>query len=169
MPALNLFAPIPPAPACDNGSMDDAGPVRIPCSAGPAKAVNRAFLSWFWGFGAIFAVAAFWRPALIPFTIGFPIYLIAWGRRMRRAPGAESVLVVSNDLLELDSAQRGRSVSRTSAAAVSFHRRGSGAGSWTELRVADAGGKTVFREAIGEPELPQVTEALRCRGWPVDA
>ncbi|HEX2180315.1 MAG TPA: hypothetical protein VHL54_12505 [Actinomycetota bacterium] len=149
--------------------MEGAGPVRIPCSAGPADAVNRAFLSWFWGFGALFAVAAFWRPALIPFTVGFPIYVVAWRRRVRRTPRAGCVLVVSRDRLALEGGRRTRSISRTSAGAVSFHRRGSGGGSWTELRVVDDGGKTVFREAVGEPELARITESLRSRGWPVDA
>jgi hypothetical protein len=148
--------------------MEGTDPVRIPCSASPADAVNRAFLSWFWGFGAVFAVAAFWRPALIPFTVGFPIYLVAWRRRMRRTPRAGRVLEVSRDRLTLECGERSRSVSRASAGAVRFGRRGYGRGLRSELRVVDNRGRVIFREIAGEPEGSQIASALRSRGWPVE-
>ena len=148
--------------------MEDAGPVRIPYSTGRAEAVNRAFLSWFWAFGAVFAVAAFWRPALIPFTVGFPIYLVAWRGRIRLATRPGWVLAISEDRVALEGGQRIRSVPRASAAAVSFRRRGLGRGLWSELRVVDQGGKVVFREAVGEAERNQIAAALQSRGWPVE-
>jgi hypothetical protein len=148
--------------------MEGADPVRIPYSTGRAEAVNRVFLSMFWGFGAIFAVAAFWRPALIPFTIGFPVYLVAWRRQIRRAPRPGWVLVVSEDRLVLEAGQRSRSVSRSSAGGVLFRRRGSGRRPWSELQVVDERGKVVFREAVGEPDIKQVAGALRSRGWPLE-
>lgn len=46
--------------------------------------MNRRFLSLFWLFAADFAIAAFWRPALVPFVIGFPIYVALWRVSLRR-------------------------------------------------------------------------------------
>ncbi len=149
--------------------MDDPRPVRITYSQGRAEAVTRAFISGFWVFAAIFAAAAFWRPALIPFSIGFPVYLVVWSRQIRRAPRPGWALVVSEDGLALDSGETSRSIPRAAAGRVLFHRRSSGRSSWTELRVINESGRVVFREGIDEPDRKQLAEALRSKGWPLEA
>ncbi|HEX2053829.1 MAG TPA: hypothetical protein VHJ78_08915 [Actinomycetota bacterium] len=60
-----------------------------PSGVAAERRVNRRFLSLFWLFAIDFAVAAFWRPALLPFLVGFPVYLLLWWvclRRVRRGP-----------------------------------------------------------------------------------
>lgn len=64
--------------------MSDPRPSRTPGSSPAAQRVNRRFLSLFWLFAADFAIAAFWRPALVPFVIGFPIYVALWRVSLRR-------------------------------------------------------------------------------------
>ena len=68
--------------------------LRIVPSTPAVQAVNRRFVSLFFVFAADFALAAFYRPALVPFVLGFPVCLVLWRQRLRRAhrPGA---LVIS--------------------------------------------------------------------------
>jgi hypothetical protein len=54
--------------------MDDPAPVRITFKQGSAAAVNRRYIGWFFAFAVLFAGAAFYRPAIQAFAVGFPIY-----------------------------------------------------------------------------------------------
>jgi hypothetical protein len=59
-------------------------PSPPPAGRSAEQRINRRFLSLFWLFAVDFAVAAFWRPALVPFVAGFPIYLMLWWFAIRR-------------------------------------------------------------------------------------
>ena len=65
--------------------MDDPAPVRITFAQGSAAAVNRTFIGWFFVFAILFAGAAFYRPAIQAFAVGFPIYLVLLKLRLRTA------------------------------------------------------------------------------------
>ena len=65
--------------------MNRPRPSSPPGGSPAAQRVNRRFLSLFWLFAVDFAVAAFWRPALVPFLVGFPIYVVLWRVSLRRA------------------------------------------------------------------------------------
>jgi hypothetical protein len=72
--------------------MDDSKPVRITRVRGSAAAVNRKFIGGFFAFAILFAGAAFYRPAIQAFAIGFPIFLLLWRLRLRAARRNEGVL-----------------------------------------------------------------------------
>lgn len=59
--------------------MDDRAPVRITFEQGSTGAVNRTFIGWFFVFATLFAGAAFYRPAIQAFPVGFPVYLVLFG------------------------------------------------------------------------------------------
>jgi hypothetical protein len=65
--------------------MDDSKPVRSTFARDSAAAVNRRFIGSFFAFAILFAGAAFYRPAIQAFAVGFPIFLVLWKLRLRAA------------------------------------------------------------------------------------
>lgn len=150
-----------------NGAMDDAAPVRITFERGSAAAVNRRFIGGFFAFAILFAGAAFYRPAIQAFAVGFPIYLILWRLRLRRASRPGWALVISEESLSLECAGRALQVGRKQAGAVRIERGGPPFGTRISLLIPDSAHKQPFRVEIDERDRGTIVETLRAKGWPV--
>lgn len=148
--------------------MTQAPPVLIRYRQGRSQAVNRRFLSYFWVLAITFAVAAFYRPAIMAFTICLPFLVILWTLALRKAPRPGWILSISQSRMSLEGGP-GMAVARQPAAKVRLRRRGSGAGAWTELLVLDGSGRTLFRVAVDEPDRERIAGALRTMGWPLES
>ncbi|HVL50527.1 MAG TPA: hypothetical protein VM754_03355 [Actinomycetota bacterium] len=143
-------------------------PVEFTYAMGRAQAVNRRFLSWFWGFAITFAVAAFYRPAITAFSVCLPILVLAWARELKRAPRPGWVLAVSPTRMTLNGGPR-LAVERDDAARVHLRSRGSRRARWTELVVVDGRGRTRFRTAVDDSDRAGIAEALQALEWPLEA
>jgi len=148
--------------------MANAAPVEFSYTVGRARAVNRRFLSWFWGFAITFAVAAFYRPAITAFSVCLPILVLVWARELKRAPRPGWVLAVSPGRMTLKGGRR-LAVEREHAARVHFRTRGSRRARWTELVVMDGRGRTRFRTAVDDSERAAIAGALQALEWPLEA
>ncbi|HYN99892.1 MAG TPA: hypothetical protein VEU28_09500 [Actinomycetota bacterium] len=143
--------------------MDDPAPFSITLSRGSADAVNRTFIGWFFAFAILFAGAAFYRPAIQAFAVGFPVYLVLWKLRLRRATHAGDVLLVSPDRLALESGTRSCAVSRDEADEVRLKR----SGRTTELLVLNSLETPVFKLKIDDSDRDSISAALARAGWPL--
>lgn len=144
--------------------MDDAAPVRITFERGSAAAVNRRFIGGFFAFAILFAGAAFYRPAIQAFAIGFPIYLILWKLRLRSASRPGWALLVAEDRLSVEAGIRSRSVQRQEVDVVRIilsHRIGPKA----ELLLLNSSKSELLRLEIDELDCDQITAALAAKGW----
>lgn len=139
--------------------MDDAAPVRITFARGGAAAVNRRFIGWFFVFAILFAGAAFYRPAIQAFAIGFPVYLVLWKLRLRSARRPGWTLVVSEERLLLEGGRRPVEVRRDEFHAFRFTPR-------SRLLLLNAAQNTVFEVEIDDMEREAIAAALAAKGWP---
>jgi hypothetical protein len=146
-----------------NGPMNDAAPVRITFERGSSAAVNRRFIGGFFAFAILFAGAAFYRPAIQAFAVGFPIYLVLWKLRLRSARRPGWALVVSREDLRLEGGRAIRSIARTEVTLIEFV----SAGSQARLRALNGQGKTILRLPIAEESRRPIEGALRASGWPL--
>lgn len=148
--------------------MDDQAPVRITFDRGSAAAVNRRFIGGFFAFAMLFAGAAFYRPAIQAFAVGFPIYLVWWKLRLRRASRPGWALVVSGDRLVLEAGEgRSRAVNRQEADAVRFIGRKTYRGGGSELLVLNRLNEPLFSLEIDDSDRFVTEQALIENGWPV--
>jgi hypothetical protein len=154
------------SPACDNEPMTNPAPVRITIEQGTAAAVNRRFIGGFFAFAILFAGAAFYRPAIQAFAVGFPIYLVLWKLRLRRARSGWT-LVVTHEHLVLESPDGRRSVHRDQTARIRADPNGSGKGRPT-FEVVDLSGRSVLKREVSQSQLDQLTGALEDKGWPLE-
>lgn len=143
--------------------MDDPAPLHITLQQGSVAAVNRRFIGGFFAFAILFAGAAFYRPAIQAFAVGFPIYLVWWKLRLRTASRPGDLLVVSPDRLTYRSGERSRRVDRVEGEAVRFRRSRSN----TELLVLNPAKVPVFKVELGDSDEDSVVRALSTAGWPV--
>lgn len=142
--------------------MEPAEPIRIPLLARRREAVNRRFLGFFWLFAVDFAVAAFYRPALIPFIVGFPMYILLWVLASRR-DSAGLVLAISENRLALEGAGRRQNIERTDVGRVDFP----GKGHSQILQIVDSVGNVVLQKKVDEGGRGQLMAAFLDRGWPL--
>jgi hypothetical protein len=147
--------------------MDDAAPVRITFERGSAAAVNRRFIGGFFAFAILFAGAAFYRPAIQAFAVGFPIYLILWKLRLRSASRPGWALTVAENRLSLEAVNRSRSVEREEGDVVRIIRSESRFGPKAELLVLNSSKPALFRLEIDELDCDRITAALGAKGWTV--
>ncbi|HEU4868478.1 MAG TPA: hypothetical protein VFV09_12220 [Actinomycetota bacterium] len=143
--------------------MDDQAPVRITFAQGTAAAVNRTFIGWFFAFAILFAGAAFYRPAIQAFAVGFPIYLVLWKLRLRGATRPGWALVVSRDALTREGGGSDRSIGKREVSRVRFEERRS----QVQLVAFNREGKAVFRLPVDNGSRDRIVEALRAFDWPV--
>jgi hypothetical protein len=144
--------------------MDDAAPVRITFHRGSAAAVNRRFIGGFFVFAILFAGAAFYRPAIQAFAVGFPIYLVWWKLRLRTATKPGSALVVSREGLRLEGDKAIKRIERADVARVDFvsHRSG------VRMIALNGQDRTIFKVLVEEGSQKHIEGALRALGWPLD-
>lgn len=147
--------------------MEDPEPLTITFSRGSAAGVNRRFIGGFFLFAILFAGAAFYRPAIQAFAVGFPIYLVLWKLRLRKATRPGWALVVSTESLLLVAGKRSTVVKRDAADAVRLNRTESAFGSRTELLVVNSTKLPIFRVEIDEIDSEPIRSALAARGWAV--
>ena len=150
-------------PACDNEPMTNPAPVRITIEQGTAAAVNRRFIGGFFAFAILFAGAAFYRPAIQAFAVGFPIYLVLWNLRLRGTSRRGDALVVSPDRLTYEAGKRSSRVERVEVDAVRFKR----SSSKTELSALNSAREPAFRVEIEERARVTNAATLAAQGWPV--
>ena len=143
--------------------MDDAAPVRITFARGSAAAVNRRFIGGFFAFAILFAGAAFYRPAIQAFAVGFPIYLVWWKLRLRSA-NRPWALVVSGKDLRLEGDKTIREIARTDVARVEI----ASVKSQVRLLALNGQERTVLNVSVDEGSRRLVEGALRAFGWPLD-
>lgn len=146
--------------------MHEIEPYRITFSHGTAAAVNRRFISGFFLFAFLFAGAAFYRPAIQAFAVGFPIYLVLWKLRLHAASRPGWVLSVSREVLSLEAGPRSMRVERENAERVRIRRRESRLGPKTQLSVLNSPKTPPFRVAIDPSDLNELEAALAAQGWP---
>jgi len=143
--------------------MDDPAPVRITFAQGSAAAVNRTFIGWFFVFAILFAGAAFYRPAIQAFAVGFPIYLVMWKLRLRTATRPGWALVISRDFLTLEGGRTNRRVGRPEVSRFGFETRRS----QVQLVGLNREGKAVYRLPVDRESRDRIADALRASEWPV--
>jgi hypothetical protein len=147
--------------------MDDPAPVRITFEQGRAAAVNRTFIGGFFAFAILFAGAAFYRPAIQAFAVGFPIYLVLWKLRLRKVTRAGSALLVTFDRLVLESPAGQISVFRNQTAKVTIDRETPAKGR-AAFEVVDLSGGSALKRELAQSDLDLLTGALRDRGWTLE-
>lgn len=148
------------SPACDNEPVDDPAPVRITFEQGSAAAVNRRFIGGFFAFAILFAGAAFYRPAIQAFAIGFPIYLVMWKLRLRRTSRPGWALIVSSDQLILEAGARSARIQRLAADTCCFQQ----VGSRTKLLVLNGTIDRPFGVEIDDSDREEIALALTAAG-----
>lgn len=142
--------------------MDDPAPVRITFERGSAAAVNRTFIGWFFVFAILFVGAAFYRPAIQAFAVGFPIFLVHWKLRLRTATRPGWTLVISRDSLTLEGGGTDRSVRKPEVSRIGFaeHR------SQIQLVASNREGKAVYLLPVERESRDGIADALRAFEWP---
>ncbi|HEX2150016.1 MAG TPA: hypothetical protein VHI31_07605 [Actinomycetota bacterium] len=146
--------------------MDDPAPLRITLSRGTADAVNRTFIGWFFAFAILFAGAAFYRPAIQAFAVGFPLYLVLWKLRLRRARSGWT-LVVTQEHLVLEAPDGRRSVLRNQTAKIRIDPKGAAEGR-AAFEVIDLSGGSALRQELARSELDRLIAALRDKEWTLE-
>jgi hypothetical protein len=143
--------------------MDDPAPVRINLVGGSSEALNRRFISGFFAFAILFAGAAFYRPAIQAFAVGFPIYLVLWKLSLRHQAREAWTMTIAVDRLEFVSTREARIFNRAEGARTVIRRQNPGA----ELNLVDSAGNSAFRLKIPKANTDSVETALLEAGWTV--
>jgi len=148
-------------------SSSSGEPARFVHSREDAARTFGALRAFYWLIAALLlGVGLVASRALVIPALVFMVVLLAWQRQIRRA-AAESeewVLEITADTITVGD----RSVARTDASAVRFHRRHTRVGSWTALQVLGPEGQSLLREGLRADHVDGVAAALRERGWPVE-
>lgn len=142
--------------------MDKAAPVRITFGTGSSAAVNRSFIGGFFAFAILFAGAAFYRPAIQAFAVGFPIYVVVWMLRLRKATKQGWALEVTDERLVLETPDGQRSVLRDGTTRV---RIGKSIDGRATFEVVDLSGRSAIHQEFAASGLNELTGALRAKGW----
>ena len=140
--------------------MNDPAPVRITFEHGSAAAVKRKFIGGFFAFAMLFAGAAFYRPAIQAFAIGFPVYLVLWKLRLRNASRPGWALVVSEDRICLEGGGGPAEVRRDEADSIRFTPK-------RLFLVLDSAQNPIFKVEIDDTDRDAIDAALSAKGWPV--
>jgi hypothetical protein len=112
-------------------------------------------------------VGAIVRPALISFALVWPIVLLLWEWRVRRAPTGWLLEIDEHAITEVTGDER-RSIERNQTSFVRFRRRRIRCAAWSALRAIGKAGDVLFEIGLRDDHRDAVAAALGRRGWAVD-
>ena len=142
-------------------------PARFVHSKEDAARVFTGFRAFYWAIALALAVAALVNRDLISLAIVWPVVLVLWEWRVRRAPTGWALEIDERAIDEVTGDDR-RSIERDATSVVRFRRRRIRYAAWTSLQAVGPRGTVDFEVGIRDDHRDGIAAALRERGWRVE-
>jgi hypothetical protein len=132
-----------------------------------AAKVFTGFRVLYWAIALALVVAALVNRDLIPLAIVWPVVLLLWEWRVRRAPTGWSLEIDERALREV-TGDEWRSIERDATSFVRFRRRRMRYAAWTTVQAVGSRGAVELEIGIRDDHRDGIARALRERGWIVE-
>jgi len=144
----------------------DGGPARFEFSSGQARSLRSGFVAFYGLVEGGLILAAVFRRELVVVAVVFGVTLVLWRWQLSRATSHPWSLIIGVDRVELESGGERTIATRAEAVEARLRRRRMRYAAWTELVISGRGGERLLVAGLHGPDVPEISAALRERGWP---